>query len=167
MTDPSTIKRGSKWVWRGQKVVCTQTDEWSGCGPVFSDPETGNDVLRVSRDEFGQFDRYFVAESSSPMEVQEAVELERVRAAELVDLLEDANHTSQVNSLLNELLEYLRVSMETQAIRQQGDDLIEKARALGLWPHKCGDGSPCSSECHGVIRCREMCGDICVGDCVM
>ncbi len=38
-----------------------------------------------------------------------------------------------VDVLVTGLLEYLRVSMETQATREQGDELVEKAKQLGFW----------------------------------
>ncbi len=60
-TDVAKIEKGETFFWvpGSKNVVCTQTDDYSGCGPVFSDPVTGHDVLRVSRSEFSQFDRYF------------------------------------------------------------------------------------------------------------
>jgi hypothetical protein len=33
-------------------------------------------------------------------------------------------------------------------------------------PHRCGDGAPCGPTCPPVARCRSICGEVCVGDCV-
>ena len=50
------------------------------------------------------------------------------------------------SELLLELLDYLRVTMETQATRNQCGELVEKATALGLW---------CSRGCCRAILLRK------------
>lgn len=41
-----------------------------------------------------------------------------------------------------------------------------QAEQAGWVKHRCGDGTPCGPRCPAVVRCREICGDVCWGECV-